>query len=472
MPGRTQHTAFALEAKPQRTTQRQSAAGVGRCGLLVIGVMLAFSACMPRSQLIVREQLVDRDLRLGFADAKNRDSGDFAEQVVVRGVLSDGGSVYAKLTVANIANADGRADFTIDVKLADGRRAKCKTKKSRGDWELANDRMFATVGEGTVEVTVGRAVVTADCDAFKAVVTIETELPPLRPPGGVFEQGGAFYMTTLPIPRGRLTVVVEPNEALPRVSPTPEGPDGPEVPDGADPAGQDSQGPPDKADEAQDTQDGTDTTDTTDTPKEGSGDEGDTDSTVEEVDTDLADADEELEPIEVDGVGYVEHRAGNLPPYRLAHAWYNILQIDEDVTFIMSGFEKAHTGGDTERGKARGWLLVVNDDGLVLYEPILDLWVRGSRNDDVTNYSLPELIFLGDPKREVFKGVIKPGTLSKRKDDLANLKKLERLVVRRFMKPWTFTYNHAEYLFRRQPMGEPMTEQRGTTKFLYQQLDE
>ncbi|HRE88499.1 MAG TPA: hypothetical protein PK095_05100, partial [Myxococcota bacterium] len=395
--------------------------------LLVLSFVMTLGACVTRSALVIKEQLTDKDLRLGYADPKNRDSGDFAEQVVVRGVLSDGGSFYAKLTVANIANADGRADFTFDAKLGDGRRANCKSKKQKGDWEAARDRLKVTVGDGDLEVSVGRAVVSADCDGFKAVVTIETELPPLRPTGGLFDQGGAFYMTTLPIPRGRLSATIEPNEPLPRIAPKPE------------------EAPP-----SDDGEGGEDTT----SPEAEPSEEPPVDELGGEVEAEALDVDEELEPIEVEGIGYVEHRAGNLPPYLLAHAWFNVLEITEDTTLIMSSFERKRTA-DTpmkERGRGRGWLLVVNDDGLVLYEPEVDLWVRGTRSDEVTGYSLPELVFVADPRRAVFKGVIKPGTLSLRKDDLSNLKKLERLVVRRFMKPWTFTYNHAEYVEQRRVM--------------------
>lgn len=410
--------------------------------LLALLLVSALGACIPRPAFVVKEQLVDKDLRLGYADAKNRDSGDFAEQVVVRGVLNDGGTFYAKLTVANIANADGRADFTFDAKLGDGRRANCKVKKEKGDWELERDRLKARVGEGELEVTVGRAVISADCDGFKAVVTIESELPPLRPTGGLFDQGGAFYMTTLPIPRGRLSATIEPNEPLPRTSPK-----------------SDETSPPDNADG----------------PEEGTGEAGLEDASPDEGGENAAlDTDEELDSIEVEGIGYVEHRAGNLPPYLLAHAWFNVLEITEDTTLVISSFERKRTAETPKKdhGRSRGWLLVVNDDGLVMYEPEVELWVRGTKSDEVTGYSLPELVFLSDPRRAVFKGVIKPGTLSQRKDDLSNLKKLERLVVRRFMKPWTFTYNHAQFLFRRQALGEPMTEQRGTARFRYQQLDE
>jgi len=34
-------------------------------------------------------------------------------------------------------------------------------------------------------------------------------------------------------------------------------------------------------------------------------------------------------------------------------------------------------------------------------------------------------------------------------------------VVRKFMKPWTFRFDRARYLFRKQNAGEPMREIRG-----------
>ncbi len=395
-----------------------------------VALFMGATACGPGRRVIVPDQLTDADLRLGFANGKNRDNGDFAEQLVVRGKLSDGGSFYAKLTVANIANADGRADFNIDLTLADGRHAKYRVKKDKGDWTYGSDRFSAEVGNARIELAVGRSTITVDDDAFKLDVVIETDLPAVRPPGGVFDSGGAFYITTLPIPRGRMSITLEVREPLDR----------PVVPE-----------------------------------------ETEADAEAEGADGEAADPSEDPVPeddgpeiIELGGIGYAEHRAGNLPPYRLAHAWFNVLQIGEDTTLVMSAFEKKRAPGSQKKdhGRARGWLIVATDDELVFYEPTVDVWVRGQSSDEVTGYALPELVYLADPDRRLFKGVIKTGPMSKRKDDLSNLKKLERLVVRRLMKPWTFTYNHAQYLFRRQVPGEPMVEHRGTGRFLYQQLDE
>lgn len=394
--------------------------------ILITGV----NGCGPGSRIIVPDQLSDADLRLGFSSGENRDNGDFAEQLVVRGRLSDGGTLYSKLTVANIANADGRADFNVDIKLGDGRRAKYRVRKDKGDWTYGSDRFSVEVGNARVELAVGRSTITVDDDAFKLELVIESELPAIRPPGGLFDSGGAFYMTTLPIPRGRMALTLEVREPLAL----------PEAPEAAD------------SDGAAEAEDG----DVADAPEE------------------AAKEDEGPEVLELEGIGYAEHRAGNLPPYLLAHAWFNVLEIGDDVTLVMSAFEKKRTPGSLpkDHGRARGWLIVATDDELVLYEPTVDVWVRGESPDEVTGYSLPQLVYLADPEGRLFKGVIKTGPMSARKDDLSNLKKLERLVVRRLMKPWTFSYNQAEYLFRRQIPGEPMVEHRGTGLFRYQQLDE
>lgn len=406
-------------------------------GLVLSGAM----ACVSRPALVVPENLEDRDIRLGYADPKNQASGDFAEQIVVRGRLSDGGSVYSKLTVSNIANTDGRADFNVDIKLADGRRAQYRARKDRGDWSFDKDRFAAEIGKATIEVGVGRSRIVVDDDAFKLEFSVESDLPALRPSGGLFDLGGAFYVTTLPIPRGRMTIALEVREPLPLVDEGERaGPPGGTEPDAPSADG-------DGADDADgDGQDGAG-------PGEGP---------------------ELPETIEAEGVGFAEHRAGNLPPYRLAHAWYNILHITDELTLVMSAFERKRLSETppSEQGRARGWLIVVNDEGLVLYEPELDVWAREVTADEVTGYSLPGLVYLADPERRTFKGVIKTGSLSERKDDLSNLKRLERVVVRRLMKPWTFFYNQAQYLFRRQPPGEPMVEQRGAARFLYQQIDE
>lgn len=399
---------------------------------LSLGLAALFLAACGLGRPLVRvpETLSDADLALGFAQGKNRDSGDFAEQVVIRGKLSDGGLFYAKLQVSNLANTDGRASVNVDVKLGDGRKATYSEKKEKGDWRWDSGRLYAQVGDATFEVKVGEAHVVVDGPDFAVDVRVTSKMPAIRPAGGLFDSGGAFYVTTIPIPRGKLEGTLEVRTPLKRPEPEPK----PEA--------------------------STDVTVEAETPEEGEPDESVPD-------------DEKL--IELEGTGFADHRAGNLPPYLLAHAWYNILNIDEDRTVVMSAFEpvrKTAENGTVTKKPVRGWIFAANDDELVLYEPVIDVWAQGIARDQPTGYELPQIVRVADPGHASFKGVIVTGPLSERKDDLANLKKLERIVVKQFMKPWTFRFDQARFLFRKQPVGEPSFEVRGAERFQYQQLKE
>lgn len=174
------------------------------------------------------------------------------------------------------------------------------------------------------------------------------------------------------------------------------------------------------------------------------------------------------ERVQALGIGYAEHRAGNVPPYELARAWFNILHISEDETLVMSAFEKV--GGEVTTGKGSGWVFAANGQGLHLYEPLIDVWTRNPGLDEATGYLVPSVVFVADRARESFRGVIKANALTERKDDLDGLKKLERAVVRRFMQPWTFSFTGAEYLLRKQNEGQSSHEITGQSRFLYQQL--
>ena len=52
--------------------------------------------------------------------------------------------------------------------------------------------------------------------------------------------------------------------------------------------------------------------------------------------------------VELEGIGYAEHRAGNVAPYLLARRWYSVLDIGEDETVMLSAFELAPPEGTPE----------------------------------------------------------------------------------------------------------------------------
>ncbi len=415
---------------------------------------LCLGACMPSFKPIdLGKPLTDRELALAFSKGANGDADDFSEQLVVRAVLDDEATIYVKLTVTNLATADGRADLTVSVKLADGRVLRFKERRDRGEWTFARDRFMAEVGDGRVELGVGRVHVVAQNDEFAIDFEVTTALPPLRPRGGTYDRGGRFYVTTIPVPRGAARATVD-------VLVPPEG----DWDEGED-EGEDGDAPPEAPPEAPG-----------ETPVGGAdapAPEGGADETAPPADNG---GETWPQRVELEGLGYAEHRAGNVAPYALARRWYSILDIGEDETVMLSVFEHAPAEGaprdpGAPPGPVQGFFYATGDEAMKLYEPEIDLRVRGWRSDEKTSYPIPEVVFVSDVKRSSFEGVIVAGPLSDRKDDLGGLSRLERIVVRKFMKPWTFRFDRARYLFRRQEPGEAMREIRGEKRLQVQQLN-
>lgn len=411
--------------------------------LAIACTLLTSTACGPRiAPIDTGKPLTDADLALAFSKGGSADADDFSEQLVMRADLEDDASVYVKLTVTNLASADGRADLTVAVTLPGGRKVQLKERRDRGEWRFDKERFFAEVGAGSVALGVGYARVSARGDEFALDFELTTTLPPLRPKGGLYDRGGRFYVTTIPIPRGAAKARVE------LFGPPPE-PSG-----GEDEARAPEDEPPAEEPPAEDT------------PRLG-------DAPVSDPDGDALSLPAALE---LDGVGYAEHRATNVPPYDMARRWYSIVDLGEDETVFLSAFEHAAPEGVTRDpqappGPVQGFFYATSDDRVLLYEQELDLKVRGWSLDDQTSYPIPEIVFVTDPKRTGFEGVIAAGPLSERKDDLQSLKRLERIIVKKFMKPWTFRFDRARYLFRRQNPGEGMREIRGEKRLQVQQLN-
>lgn len=401
---------------------------------LALVVVLALSGCMPSFRAIdIGKPLTDKDLALAFTRGGNSDADEFAEQLVIRSNMDDDVSVYAKLTVTNLASADGRADLTVNVTLADGRKLVFKARRDRDEWTYGRDRFFAEVGDGSVEVSVGRVRVIVKNDEFELDFEVTSALPPLRPKGLLFDRGGRFYMATIPIPRGAARAHIK------VLTPPPEDED-------------------DEEEEAE---------------SEDPGEPAEIVAPLEIVEEEGPTLPAE---IEVEGIGYAEHRAGNVAPYVLARRWYSVLDIGEDATVMLSVFEHAQPEGEKRDPQAKpqavqGFFYACSDDALILYEPEVTLRVRGWYLDDKTSYPIPKIVFVNGMNGSTFEGVIVANTLSNRKDDLQSLSKLERIVVRKFMKPWTFRFDRAQYLFRKQDPGESMRDVRGEERLQVQQLN-
>lgn len=404
--------------------------GLQRSRLVPLTFLAAFSlmvGCRTMPPIVVHEgPLADSDLTMAWAKAANRDAGSFSEQLRIEAVLDDGGSLSTKLTVTNLAKFDGHAEIFAKLQLpgdeddsdtdppdadseesdadeAAGRALtgpvyRVKVKKDRGDWTAGKERFDATVGDCTVVAGVGYAAVHAVGKDFVLDYRVESDLPALRPAGGVVNFGGAFYTTTLPVPRGRLTGTLV------------------------------TRGPPEE---------------------EGG-------EPVEET-------------LELEGWAYVEHRATDLAPYRMATKWFKMRELTTERTVVVSAFQRTAELG----GGIQGWAMIASNDGLEAYEGEVVLRPRDETLDADTTYGVPALVFLEGKDGPGFRGVVRLNTLTTRRDDIAKLSTLERIVVKRLMKPFTYIFDGAEYLFKVRESAESEDEVpfRGQTTFEFQQLN-
>ncbi len=419
-------------------------------------------ACRPPAAVVARGALADRDLAMGWVDASARDKGSYNEQLVLRVRLDDdAGDVYIKLQVTNLAAANGQAVLTGNVGFADGRRFRSRTKRKRGSWQAGRERFVAEVGDSRLDIGIGGGFVHIEGDDFAFDLEITSEIPPLRPGGGVVDVGGAFYKTTLLVPRGRaegvLYVTPERNERAWQeaiAAGRAKAEDGEEAEQG-DGAGVDGGAPGGANDPS-----------TTPLPAHVA-----LESEVHEPGAE--DADGVFEPLspeelELGGAVYVEHRVGTIAPWVLAKRWYNLIDVGANYTLVMSAFERAEALG----GGNQGWLFVAEDGALELYEPELEVGPTAFTTHDETGYHVPQVLFLHDQGRRGFRGVVKGDVLTRTKDDLSGLSRLERFVVRRLMRPWTFTFGDARFLFRKRRSEGHDKAYRGNVLYRYQQLSD
>ena len=371
--------------------------------LLAIALVAAWAAsgaaCRSLRPVVNEEQpLTDRDLAMAWTSAQNRSAGNFSEQLKIDIALDGGGTLYTKLTVTNVAKYDGRAELLGKLDLPEDRSFRVKVKKDRDEWTFGRERFDATLGDCTVVMGVGRVDVHLVGEDFVLDYAIESELPPLRPPGGRVDVGGAFYVTTVPVPRGRMTGTLVVRRAAEE--------------EGAEP---------------------------------------------------------EEETIALEGVAFVEHRATDLAPYRMAKRWFKMSEVDLERTVVVSAFERSAELG----GTPQGWVLVADDEGVVVYEGDAVVSPRAETTDAQTGYGIPAVLYLEGKKGPGMRGIVRANAMSQRRDDLANLSRLERAVVRRLMKPWTFLFDEADYLFKA-PAADGEGDEgdwRGAGRFEVQQLN-
>jgi hypothetical protein len=159
----------------------------------------------------VSAAIKDADLRLGFADSKLRDDGSYSDQVTLRAELDGGGSLYIRFVATNVAGAEGRAELRARVSPAGSETYQVKVRRSKASkWKSVSNRLYADLGSARIEGRVGRLSVQMEDKDFRLQLEVVTDHAPLRPTGGSVRDDGEHYVTTVLVPRGRLTGRIEP----------------------------------------------------------------------------------------------------------------------------------------------------------------------------------------------------------------------------------------------------------------------
>ncbi len=167
------------------------------------------------------------------------------------------------------------------------------------------------------------------------------------------------------------------------------------------------------------------------------------------------------------GTASLEHRVGNIAPYDLAARWYSLHDLGGRRTVLLSSFERPG-----HPGRAHGWLVVANDHQVLAYAPRIRLHARARRRDPKTGYEVPHTLVIQGEGGLV--AAVKATKATGRVDDLGGLNAVERFIVQRLMRPWTFSFN-AQYLIKapaRAAGGRalPGGSFRGEAGYQYQQI--
>ena len=177
------------------------------------------SSCGGPTKVVISDDLTGDELAMGWNKEALRDERSFNEQLVARGALDGGGDIYVKVLVTNIANADGRAELQGNITLPDVRKFRHKVRKKKGTWRSEAGGFKFSTDDSHVTFGVKSGSVHVVSENFDLDFTVSDAVAPKRPMGGVVDLGGAHYITTLPVPRGRVsgTVTVREGETTTKV---------------------------------------------------------------------------------------------------------------------------------------------------------------------------------------------------------------------------------------------------------------
>lgn len=171
------------------------------------------------------------------------------------------------------------------------------------------------------------------------------------------------------------------------------------------------------------------------------------------------------EVITIAGPAYADRSVVNVSPNLQAKKWVKIRRLGSRETVVLSCFQTP----EQYEGKWVGWFVVASDTGIRATGTNPTITVADSEKDAGSGYDVPRSVLFSDAHGLTnFQGAIKGLKLRKREDQLAGLSSLEKAVVSKLVKPFSFTFK-AAYEFKYDSKGKTRTH-KGKAAYHFDQL--
>jgi hypothetical protein len=171
------------------------------------------------------------------------------------------------------------------------------------------------------------------------------------------------------------------------------------------------------------------------------------------------------EEVKIEGPAYADRSVSNVSPNLMAKKWVKIRRIGSHETVVLSCLQTP----EQYESKWVGWFLVADKRGVQATGSNPKLTFADVTKDSKSGYDVPASVLLTEASGlENFQGAIKGLKLRKVTDSLAKLSALEKAVVSKLVKPFTFTYK-AAFEFRYDRGGKTRTH-KGKAAYHFEQI--
>lgn len=172
------------------------------------------------------------------------------------------------------------------------------------------------------------------------------------------------------------------------------------------------------------------------------------------------------EKVSISGPIYGDRSVSNISPALQSKKWIRMRRIGRRRTVMLTTFQ-SH---EQYEGKWVGWFVSSSKKRVeaVGVNPKVELGEL--EKDAKSGYQVPKSILFSDAKGlEGFVGAIKALKLRRSENKLSSLSKLERAIVSKLVKPFSFTYK-AAYEFQYEKGGKTRTR-KGKVSYHYEQMN-